>query len=448
MSDRYASFATSGPGRALVRRLGLPRPTRLRRYAAGDPLVPGPVLLGGDGRLAATLGKVLASIGAEPRDPATRSGGGDEAPPPNAALVFDATGITDSAGLRQVYDFFHPYVRSLYTSGRVIVVGTRPAECTSTREATAQRALDGFVRSLGKELGRGSTANLVYASGDADLESTLRFLLSAKSAYVSGQAIRVGPAPSSPPPDWDRPLDGRVAVVTGAARGIGAAIATTLTRDGAHVVCLDVPAAGEALAQVANSLAGTAYQLDITAPDAPARLAEHLEARHETVDIVVHNAGITRDKTIARMQPVQWDQVLDVNLISQERINEALLSGGLVQNGGRFIAVASVSGIAGNRGQTNYAASKAGVIGLVESMAGELASRGIAINGVAPGFIETAMTARMPLFLREGGRRMNSMAQGGLPVDVAETVAYFANPSSAGVTGNVLRVCGQSLLGA
>jgi 3-oxoacyl-[acyl-carrier protein] reductase len=214
------------------------------------------------------------------------------------------------------------------------------------------------------------------------------------------------------------------------------------------VVCLDVPAAGDALAGVANDLAGTAYQLDITAPDAPARLAEHLEARHETVDIFVHNAGITRDKTLARMSPEQWDQVLDVNLVSQERIDEALLSGGLIPAGGRIVSVASVSGIAGNRGQTNYAASKAGVIGLVESMAGELASRGIAINAVAPGFIETAMTARMPMLLRQAGRRMNSMAQGGLPVDVAEAVAYFANPSSAGVTGNVLRVCGQSLLGA
>ena len=448
MSDRYTSFAASGPGRTLLRRLGLPNPSRLRRYTAGEPLVAGPVLVGGDGRLAATLGKVLASIGVELRDPGARSAGGEDAPPPNAALIFDATGITDSASLRALYDFFHCYVRGLYPSGRVIVVGTRPAECTSAREATAQRSLEGFVRSIGKEIGRGSAANLIYATGDAELESTLRFLLSARSAYVSGQAICVGPAPANPPANWDKPLDGKVALVTGAARGIGAAIAATLTRDGAHVVCLDVPAAGDALAKVANDLSGTAYQLDITATDAPDRLAEHLEARHETVDIIVHNAGITRDKTIARMRPEQWDQVLDVNLISQERINDALLSGGLIPPGGRIVGVASVSGIAGNRGQTNYATSKAGVIGLVESMTGELASRGIAINGVAPGFIETSMTAKVPLLIREAGRRMNSMAQGGLPVDVAETVAYFASPGSAGVTGNVLRVCGQSLLGA
>jgi 3-oxoacyl-[acyl-carrier protein] reductase len=265
---------------------------------------------------------------------------------------------------------------------------------------------------------------------------------------VSGQALHVGPAPAGPATDWDNPLEDKVALVTGAARGIGAAIAATLARDGAHVVCLDVPAAGQALSRVADDLAGTAYQLDITTPDAPTRLAEFVEARHGGVDVVVHNAGITRDRTLAKMAPEGWDQVLDVNLISQERINAELLTDNLIPPGGRIVAVSSVTGIAGNRGQANYATAKAGVIGLVESTAGELASRGIAINAVAPGFIETPMTARMPMFLREAGRRMNSLGQGGLPVDVAEAVAYFASPGSAGVTGNVLRVCGQSLIGA
>ena len=213
-------------------------------------------------------------------------------------------------------------------------------------------------------------------------------------------------------------------------------------------MCLDVPAAGEALSRVANDLSGTALQLDITADDAPTRVAEFVEARHGGVDVVVHNAGITRDRTLARMNRPEWDQVLDVNLASQERINRELLDGNLIPAGGRIVAVASVTGIAGNRGQTNYATAKAGVIGLVTAMAGELASRGITINAVAPGFIETAMTARMPMFLREAGRRMNSLAQGGLPIDVAEAVAFFASPGSAGVTGNVLRVCGQSLIGA
>ncbi|MFI6071974.1 3-oxoacyl-ACP reductase [Actinoplanes sp. NPDC051343] len=439
MADRYASFAHSGPGRVLIKRLGLPDPPRLRRYHAGDPVADGPVLVGSsDGRLAKTLRETLTHAGVELADAA----GG-----PYAALIFDATGITGSAGLRGLYDFFHPNARAMRSGGRVIVLGTPPEEATTPAEATAQRALEGFTRSAGKEFGRGSTAQLVYVSnsGENNLESTLRFLLSARSAYVSGQVIRIKAGPGAGTPDWSKPLDGKTALVTGAARGIGAAIARVLARDGADVIALDVPAAGDALAGVANDVRGRALQLDLTASDAGERLAAYLG---DGVDIIVHNAGITRDRTIAKMDPGWWDAVLDVNLSSQERINRVLLERDLIRAGGRLIGVASIAGIAGNRGQTNYATSKAGVIGLVQSMAPALLSRGITINAVAPGFIETAMTAKMPVALREAGRRMNSLAQGGLPVDVAETIAWFASPGSAAVTGNVVRVCGQSLLGA
>jgi 3-oxoacyl-[acyl-carrier protein] reductase len=441
MNDRYAGFAGSGLGRAVTRRLGLPQPVPLRRYRAGEPPVPGPVLLGGEGRLGGAVGEVLDKLGVELRDPAVL--GADGAPPANAALVFDASGIADSGGLRSLYDFFHPRARSVYPSGRVVVVGTPPETCAGPAEATAQRALEGFVRSIGKEVGRGVTANLVYAGPDADLESTLRFLLSPRSAYVSGQVLRV--APAAPPAAATRPP---VALVTGAARGIGEAIARVLARDGAHVVCLDVPAAGQALSTVANEVSGSALQLDLTAPDAPERLAGYLPARHGGVDIVVHNAGVLRDRTIARMEPAQWDAVLDVNLSAQERVNTALLGGELIPAGGRIVSVSSIAGIAGNRGQTNYATSKAGVIGMVQALAPVLAERGITVNAVAPGVIETTMIARMPLVLREASRRMNSLSQAGQPVDVAEAVAFFADRGSAGVTGQVLRVCGQSLIGA
>ncbi|SNT45251.1 3-oxoacyl-[acyl-carrier protein] reductase [Asanoa hainanensis] len=439
MSDRYASFANSGPGRALVKRLGLPTPPVLRRYHPGDPLVTGPVMLAGapGGRLDGPVRKMLTIAGV------ALDGG-----PRWSALVFDATGIVDAAGLHPLYEFFHANARSLTAGGRVIVLGTPPAACSSPREATAQRALEGLTRSIGKEFGRGMTAQLVYVEPGAEefTDSTMRFLLSGRSAYVSGQVIRIGQVSSSPLTDWDHPLEGKVALVTGAAQGIGAAIARVLARDCARVVVLDVPAAGEALARVANEIGGHALQLDLTRPDAPSTLAAQLLSRHGKVDIVVHNAGITRDKTIAKMSAEQWDAVIDVNLASQERINDALIP--LLPEGGRIISVSSTSGIAGNRGQTNYATSKAGVIGLVQSMAPILAPQGVTINAVAPGFIETRMTARMPLAAREVGRRMNSMSQGGLPVDVAETIAWLAAPGSAGVTGNVVRVCGQMWLGA
>jgi 3-oxoacyl-[acyl-carrier protein] reductase len=433
MSDRYISFANSAAGRTVVKRLGLPDPVRLRRYRPGDPDIEAPVLVGGEGRLAAAIGKLIPQTAGDP---------------PYTGMVFDATGITDSAGLRGLYDFFHPNARSLRPSGRVIVLGTAPEDCATPAEATAQRALEGFVRSVGKEFGRGSTAQLVYVAPGAEdgIESTLRFLLSARSAYVSGQVIRIGAAPVGQVNDWAKPLDGRIALVTGAARGIGAAIARVLARDGAHVICLDVPAAGDALSAVANDVHGSTLQLDLTAADAPAKLAAYIKERHGRVDVVVHNAGITRDKTLGRMSEDRWDSVLDVNLASQERVNAALAD--LLPTGGRIVCVSSVSGIAGNRGQTNYATSKAGVIGLVQSYAPVLAEKGVTINAVAPGFIETRMTAAMPMMIREAGRRMNSMSQGGLPVDVAETIAWLASPGSAGITGNVIRVCGQSLLGA
>lgn len=140
--------------------------------------------------------------------------------------------------------------------------------------------------------------------------------------------------------------------------------------------------------------------------------------------------------------------MLNVNLSSQERMIDGLIKAKAIKKGGRIITVSSIAGIAGNRSKTNYGTSKAGVIGLVDSYAPELEKLGATINAVAPGFIETQMTAAVPLMIREAGRRMNSLAQGGQPIDVAETVAWYAQPGSGAVNGNVVRVCGQSLLGA
>ncbi len=449
MADRYANFARSSLGRALTRRLGLPQPPRLARYRPGDPLTTGPVLLGGHpgGRVRDVVGELLSAARVEVAEP---GGGAEGREPLYAAAVFDATGIDGVAALGSLYDFFHPVMRRLYPCGRVVVVGTPPEHAGGVDAVAAQRALEGFVRSVGKEVGRGTTAQLVQVEPGAErnLESTLRFLLSAKSAYVSGQVIRIAPAPVLSPDDWEKPLAGTVALVTGAARGIGAAIARVLARDGAHVVCLDVPAAGDQLAAVANEVGGTALQADLTAESTPARVREHLAGRHGRLDVLVHNAGVTRDRTLARMDRSSWDLVLDVNLAAQQRLTSALLEGGLLRDGGRIVTLSSVSGIAGNRGQTNYAASKAGVVGMVQALAPTLAERGITVNAVAPGFIETDMTARMPTVAKEVARRLNSMAQGGLPVDVAETVAWLASPASGGVTGQVVRVCGQMLMGA
>jgi 3-oxoacyl-[acyl-carrier protein] reductase len=440
MSDLYSQVVTSAPGRMIAKRVGLPQPAKLDRHQPGDPVVSGAVLAGGAprGRLGKRLEQILGEIGAT--RPETSSA-------PVKALVFDATGIADSTELVELQRFFHPNVKRVERSGRIVVLGTPPAG-RPAREATAQRALEGFTRSLGKEVGRGIAVQLVYVAegAEGEIDSTLRFLLSPRSAYVSGQVIEVGnPVAKRPAIEWSLPLDGKIALVTGASRGIGEAIATTLHRDGAAVVLLDVPALAPDLAKVAKRLDAETIEVDITEPEAPRRIADELA---DGVDVVVHNAGVTRDRTIAKMPEDRWTSLMEINLSSEERIDDELLKRGLLRENGRIVCVSSMSGVAGNSGQTNYATSKAGVIGMVEALAPELAKRGATINAVAPGFIETQMTAQMPIAIREAGRRMNSMSQGGLPVDVAEAIAWFASPASAGVNGNVVRVCGQSLLGA
>jgi 3-oxoacyl-[acyl-carrier protein] reductase len=441
MSDRYSQVVNAPVVGTIAKQLGLPQPVDLDRYREGDPVVSGPVLTGAapGGRLEKYLPGFLDAIKAE------RAGTEGKA----KALVFDATGIADSTELVELQRFFYPAVGRLQRSGRVVVVGTPPAEAGSARAHTAQRALEGFTRSLAKEIGgRGATAQLVYVAKGAEdqLDSTLRFLLSPRSAYVSGQVVRVGKAVAPAPEiDWERPLVGKTALVTGAARGIGAAIAETLARDGATVVGLDIPQAADDLRAVTGAIGGRALGLDITAEDAPDRIAAELA---DGVDVVVHNAGVTKDRTIAKMPEERWAQLMEINLSSEERINDALLDGKRLNPNGRIVCVSSMSGIAGNSGQTNYAASKAGVIGMVESLAPQLAKRKATINAVAPGFIETQMTGAMPIGPREAGRRLSSLSQGGLPVDVAETIAWFASPASTGVNGNTVRVCGQSLLGA
>jgi 3-oxoacyl-[acyl-carrier protein] reductase len=469
MSDRYQQLINTPIGQIVSKQIGLPQPVKLERYEPGQPVISGPVLFGAapGGRLAPEVTRVLAAIGAvvhtpmqeDVRTAAADAGlearvfNPDAAPAEDRfkALVFDATGIGSSDELREAYEFFHPTIRRVSRSGRAIVLATPPEDGETPPSAIAQRALEGFVRSIGKEVRRGASAQLVYVAPGAEtrIESTLRFFLSPRSAYVSGQVVRIAcTGPEVEDVDPDRPLAGKVALVTGASRGIGRAIAETLARDGAHVVGLDVPALAADLEDVTGRIGGSALVADITEEAAPAEIAVHLTEVHGGVDIVVHNAGITRDKTLGRMREEQWDAVLGVNLIAPQRIDRELFERKVFRENGRIVCVSSISGIAGNAGQSNYATSKAGVIGVIEAWAGPVAEQGVTINAVAPGFIETQMTAAMPIATREAGRRMNSMAQGGLPVDVAETIAWYAHPGSSGVLGNVVRVCGQSLLGA
>ncbi len=439
MADLFTTVVTS----PLAKRAGVPQPTRLRRYTPGGSLVEGPVLLAGGGRFEKSLRVRLDEAGVAVVSAA------DDTEDRLGALILDLSAALDPTELAQLRTVGAPAVKRLAKNARVVVIGTDSATLTDVTEVVTQRALEGFSRSLAKELRLGATGNLVLAHGDAHdgVWSAVEFLLSGRSAYVDGQVVRVGDTAGTNR-EPVKPLAGKVAVVTGAARGIGAEIARILARDGATVVAVDIPAAGEALARVANEVKGTALQIDVTAPGAGAAIVDHATQRHGGIDIVIHNAGITRDKLFVNIDADRWDSVIDVNLRSILRMNEAILGEGGLGRGGRIVCLSSIAGIAGNRGQTNYGASKAGVIGLVTALATQVKDRGITVNAVAPGFIETEMTARIPFATREMGRRINSLQQGGLPKDVAETIAWLSQPGAAAVTGQVIRVCGQSWLGA
>ncbi|PKM22749.1 MAG: 3-oxoacyl-ACP reductase [Gammaproteobacteria bacterium HGW-Gammaproteobacteria-14] len=472
MSDVYQAIANSPVGSKIFSSLNLPIPVILERHSPGQAsFISGDVIVG-----AAPGGKAITSVLATlktapqaklhtlaglPAEADVQKAGGTagvnvgnytaskEDKQKFKGLIFDATGIKNTAELRALYDFFHPLTRKLEKCGRIVVIGRIPENCP-LEQRIAQRGLEGLIKSLGKEIKKASVANLIYVDEGAEsqLASSLQFFLSPKAAYVSGQLVRVAAADfNSDGFDWNKPLTGKTVLVTGAARGIGAAIAEVIARDGAKVIVLDIPPMADDLKQVASRIGGVALEADITAADAPALISAAAK-EHGGLDVIIHNAGVTRDKTMAGMPDKFWDMVIDINIGSEERINAQLLKDGTLNDGGRIVCVSSISGIAGNMGQTNYATSKAAVIGMVQGMAPELQAKNITINAVAPGFIETQMTAAIPFAIREAGRRMNSMSQGGQPVDVAETISYFASPASQGVTGNIVRVCGQSLIGA
>ena len=448
MADKYTKFVNGELGKKLAKQLGLPRPAVLRRYAPDAPLTVGPVLVVSDDASAAdadALAKALVSWDVDARRSAD-----DSADLRWGGVVLVGTAAESPEAVSAAVLALGGTLRKLAGNGRVVVVSRAPEAGDSPTLAATRAGFEGFTRSVGKELRGGATANGVQLTGGAAVDSTsalgtLRFFLSAKSAYVDGQVLPVGPSDEQADVDWKQPLAGKVAVVTGSARGIGAAIARTMARDGAKVVVVDVPAAGESLAAVANEIKGTALQLDVTAADAGTKIlaaTKHLGG----IDILVHNAGILRDKLLANMKPAQWDSVIAVNLAAQLRINEQLLAAGV--EGLRIVSLASTSGIAGNKGQTNYAYSKSGVIGHTAATAPLVAELGGTANAVAPGFIETEMTRSIPFATREVARRViPSLQQGGLPLDVAEAIAFLASPVAAGVNGQVLRVCGQSMVG-
>ena len=477
MSDFLLDLSRNPTAKKLIQAAGLPipLPTPLDRpkgpqseQILRDKLI----VVGGDGQLADALAQILVIAGANPYVIGDKLAAAFAAPGEAFArrahklradenpegekingLLFDATGLNTPEDLKQVYDFFHPRVRLIARSGRALIIARPPEAASSAEQSATRQALEGFTRSFAKEIGKyGATANIVYLADGADarLPHVARFLLSSASAFVTGQPLRVSSVAKGQVnlTDYARPLNGKVVLVTGAARGIGAATAEILAGEGAHVVVLDRPADEAPATETARKINGSVLLADVSDKAAPQQIAKFLKEKFGGVDVVVHNAGITRDKTLANMKPEVWDSTIDINLAAVARITDALIDGGVLRDGGRVIALSSIAGLAGNNGQTNYSASKSGVVGLVRGLAPRLAERGITVNAIAPGFIETRMTAAIPVAIREVARRLSALGQGGQPSDVGQAITFLATPGSLGLTGQVLRVCGGAFVGA
>jgi 3-oxoacyl-[acyl-carrier protein] reductase len=238
-------------------------------------------------------------------------------------------------------------------------------------------------------------------------------------------------------------LNEDIALVTGATRGIGAAIADRLSRDGARVIGTATTAEGAA--RISESLAphgGRGAVLDVVKQDSIESLLADIEAKEGAVGILCNNAGITRDTLLLRMKEDDWDAVLDTNLASVYRLSKAVLRGMMKARKGRIVSITSVVGLTGNPGQANYAAAKAGIIGFTKSLAREVGSRGITVNAVAPGFIDTDMTRALGEAQRAALNAQIPLGRLGQPADIAAAVAFLCSPDGAYVTGETMHVNG------
>ena len=241
----------------------------------------------------------------------------------------------------------------------------------------------------------------------------------------------------------DKPLTGEVALVTGASRGIGAAIADELAALGAKVIGTATSESGAlAIGERLAAHDGLGRVLNVTDGAAVEALIDEIGKDHGGVSILVNNAGITRDQLLMRMKEEDWQAILDTNLSSVYRTSKAVMRGMMKARKGRIISIASVIGLTGNAGQSNYAAAKAGIIAFSKSLAREIGSRGITVNVVAPGFIDTDMTRALPEPQREGLLTQIALGRLGAPQDIAKAVAFLASPAAGYITGETLHVNG------
>ena len=240
-------------------------------------------------------------------------------------------------------------------------------------------------------------------------------------------------------------LKGKNALITGAARGIGKEIATALAKEGANIIINDIEAMREEAQKTADEISSLGVDAEFFAGDVSnfdnmGEMVKKIQEKYEKIDILVNNAGITKDRTLKKMTPEEWNPVININLTGMYNVTHNILP--LIPEGGRIINISSIVGIGGNFGQCNYAASKGGVIGFTRSLSKELGKSGITVNAIAPGFIESPMTDKIPLLQREALLQLIPMQKMGKAEDVASLVVFLASEKAGYITGEVIRIDG------
>jgi 3-oxoacyl-[acyl-carrier protein] reductase len=368
------------------------------------------------------------------------------------ALVFNLNKGTKVEDLTSLYQAIHDTIKKMRKSGRLLIHWQKEA-----KNEAMEAALSALIKSIGRELGKyGSTANLILSDGKAATavtQTTLAWLLSDRSAFISGQVFHVEAQHPQTQVEHSQQglLAGRTAIITGAARGIGLVIAQYFRCEGAKIIGIDHPSQEEALTTAMKDIGAEVMLQDLANPQAVANIKNLINNGPGQIDIMIHNAGITKDRTIANMPTVDWERVMQINYNFPSKMTMELLKPGsaiipLIKEGGRIVNISSIVGIAGNFGQTNYAAAKGALIGHTKDLHKQ--KSGANINAIACGFIETKMTEKIPPVMREIARRMNALKQGGLPEDVAEAVVFLCSELGSGISGQTIRVCGLHPAGA
>jgi len=244
-------------------------------------------------------------------------------------------------------------------------------------------------------------------------------------------------------------LNEKLVLVTGASRGIGRAIALTLGNAGATIIgtaTSDEGASNITKIFAENNILGKGMMLNVTDNEQISELLKSINADYGSVDILINNAGITRDNILVRMKEDEWDDIINTNLSSVYKMSKGVLRGMIKKRSGRIISITSVAGAMGNAGQSNYAAAKAGIMGFTKSLAREVGSRGITVNAIAPGFIETEMTAALDETVVDEWRKSIPLRRGGSPKNVADLTVFLGSDMSTYITGQTINVCGGMLM--